>query len=60
MEPLTACRDSKDDKFVELAVAGHATYIVTGDSDLLALDPFRGIQILSPSLFLGLRALKKD
>lgn len=45
---ITACRDSKDDKFLELGVSGQATFIVTGDSDLLALDPFRGIRIVSP------------
>lgn len=47
-ERITACRDSKDDKFLELSVSGHATHIVTGDSDLLALDPFRGIRIVPP------------
>lgn len=50
-----ACRDPKDDKFLSLAVSGHATHIVTGDSDLLALHPFRGIAILSPSDFLEQR-----
>jgi putative PIN family toxin of toxin-antitoxin system len=52
---IAACRDPKDDKFLELAISGHATHIVTGDSDLLALDPFRGIRILPPHLFLELR-----
>jgi putative PIN family toxin of toxin-antitoxin system len=51
---ITACRDSNDDKFLELAVSGRATHIVTGDSDLLALHPFQGIQILSPHSFLKL------
>jgi uncharacterized protein len=51
---ITACRDTKDDKFLELAVSGQGTHIVTGDSDLLALNPFRGIQILPPHLFLDL------
>ena len=51
---IAACRDSKDDKFLELAVSGHATHIVTGDSDLLVLNPFQGIEILSPSSFLAL------
>ena len=37
---IKACRDSKDDKFLELALSGHATYIVTGDSDLLLSIPF--------------------
>jgi putative PIN family toxin of toxin-antitoxin system len=41
--PIVACRDSKDDKFLELAVNGHADYIVTGDADLIALHPFRNI-----------------
>jgi predicted nucleic acid-binding protein len=49
---ITACRDSKDDKFLEVAVTGHATHIVTGDEDLLALNPFLGIQIVSPKVLL--------
>jgi len=51
-EAITACRDPKDDKFLELAVCGHATCIVTGDDDLLALNPFRRIPILSAEQFL--------
>jgi putative PIN family toxin of toxin-antitoxin system len=51
---ITACRDSEDDKFLELAVSGHATHVVTGDTDLLVLNPFQGIQILTPSSFLAL------
>jgi putative PIN family toxin of toxin-antitoxin system len=49
---IVACRDPKDDKFLELAVSGQAEYIVTGDADLIALHPFRTIQILTPSAFL--------
>lgn len=45
---ITACRNSKDDKFLELGVSGHATHIITGDTDLLALNPFQGIQIVPP------------
>jgi putative PIN family toxin of toxin-antitoxin system len=51
---IQACRDPKDDKFLELAVSGHGSHIVTGDSDLLALHPFQGIQILPPHRFLEL------
>ncbi len=51
---IAACRDPKDDKFLELGVSGGATYIITGDSDLLALNPFQGIQILPPHSFLEL------
>ena len=51
-ETIQVCRDPKDDKFLELAVAGAATCIVTGDEDLLALHPFRDIPILTPTQFL--------
>lgn len=51
-EPVIACRDPKEDKFLELAVNGRADLIVSGDADLLALDPFRGIPIVTPALFL--------
>jgi uncharacterized protein len=54
---ISASRDPKDDKLLELAVSGRATHIVTGDSDLLALDPFQGIRILTPSSFLELPSL---
>jgi putative PIN family toxin of toxin-antitoxin system len=49
---ITACRDARDDKFLELAVSGRAQYIVSGDSDLLVLSPFRGITVLTPQAFL--------
>ena len=48
---ITACRDPEDDKFLELAVNGHADLIVSGDADLLALDPFRGMPIVTPAAF---------
>jgi uncharacterized protein len=51
---ISACRDPKDDKFLELAVSGLADYIVSGDSDLLALNPFRGVRITPPHTFLKL------
>jgi putative PIN family toxin of toxin-antitoxin system len=46
--PIRACRDFRDDKFLEVAVHGRADAIVTGDADLLDLNPFLGIMILSP------------
>lgn len=49
---IAACRDPKDDKFLELAVSGGATCIVSGDSDLLSLNPFQGIPIMTPQVFL--------
>jgi putative PIN family toxin of toxin-antitoxin system len=51
-ERIIACRDPKDDKFLELAISGGADVIVSGDADLLALHPFRGIPIETPAAFL--------
>ena len=50
---VNACRDPKDNKFLEAAVSANAAVIVTGDADLLALNPFEGIRILSMSAFLS-------
>jgi putative PIN family toxin of toxin-antitoxin system len=50
---VTACRDPKDDKFLEAALAGSADCIVSGDGDLLALTPFENIPILRPAEFLA-------
>lgn len=55
-ERITACRDAKDDKFLELAVGGKADFIVSGDDDLLALNPFRGTPILTPREFMSGKA----
>ena len=51
-EQIAACRDPKDDKFLEVAVSGKADVIVTGDEDLLVLHPFAGIPILPSAAFL--------
>jgi putative PIN family toxin of toxin-antitoxin system len=51
-EELRVCRDAKDDKFLELAVSGRAAYLISGDADLLALHPFRGIAIMTATEFL--------
>jgi putative PIN family toxin of toxin-antitoxin system len=50
-EQMAACRDPKDDKFLELAVNGNADIIVSGDADLLVMDRFRGIPIIAPAAF---------
>ncbi|MEB3310356.1 MAG: putative toxin-antitoxin system toxin component, PIN family [Snowella sp.] len=48
---INLCRDPKDNKFLELAVNGKADYLITGDQDLLILNPFQNISILSPQAF---------
>ena len=48
------CRDAKDDKYLELALAAGAEIIVSSDDDLLVLHPWRGVHILSPADYLAL------
>jgi uncharacterized protein len=50
---IQACRHPPDDKFLELAIDGRADKIITGDLDLLALNPFRGIPIITPAQYLA-------
>ena len=53
-ETIRACRDPKDNHILELAVCGRAQVIVTGESDLLVLNPFQEIQIVAPRDFLSI------
>lgn len=53
LHEIKACRDPRDDKFLELAVSGSANLLLTGDRDLLALHPFRSIPIFTPSDWLA-------
>ena len=43
--------DPKDDPVVACAVEGEADYIVSGDQDLLALEIYKDIQIITPRQF---------
>lgn len=52
-ESIRICRDEKDDKFLELAVSGDANHIITGDLDLLILNPFQNIEIITPDTFVS-------
>ncbi|MCC7196988.1 putative toxin-antitoxin system toxin component, PIN family [Candidatus Peregrinibacteria bacterium] len=45
-------RDPKDDKFVNCAISANATYIVSGDNDLLELKEIGKTKILTPSAFI--------
>jgi len=53
-QTIAACRDPKDDKFLEAALAGAADCIVSGDADLLEMKSFESIPILRPAAFLAL------
>jgi|LakMenEpi03Aug12_release.lakeMendotaPanAssembly.Ray.scaffolds.fasta_scaffold587036_1 putative PIN family toxin of toxin-antitoxin system len=43
------CRDKDDDAVLALALAAHADIVISGDDDLLCLNPFEGIPILMPA-----------
>ena len=49
---LSACRDPKDDKFLALAMACEAMVIISSDADLLSLQRWNNIAIISPADFL--------
>ncbi len=54
LPPVRVSRDPDDDKFLATAVAGAADYLVTGDvSDLLELQRYKGVTILSPRDFIS-------
>lgn len=52
VDVVNECRDAKDDKILELSLSGKADLIISGDKDLLVLNPFRSIQIQSVEQFL--------
>ena len=45
------CRDPKDNKFLALALAGKADFLVTGDEDLLVLNPYHQCTICTVTDF---------
>jgi putative PIN family toxin of toxin-antitoxin system len=49
-------RDPGDDFILACALESEAASVVTGDQDLLALHPFRGVAIVTPAAFLQLVA----
>jgi len=46
------CRDRDDDKFLETALEGGVQAIISGDQDLLMMNPFKNIEILTAQYFL--------
>lgn len=56
VQRVQVARDPDDDKFLEVAVNGRADVIVSGDGDLLELNPFRGVSILTPAAYMNRQA----
>jgi predicted nucleic acid-binding protein len=47
------CRDRNDDVFLAVCRAVKADVLVSSDQDLLIMNPWKGIQILTPAEFLA-------
>jgi putative PIN family toxin of toxin-antitoxin system len=52
-------RDIRDTKIIACAIAGRADYVITGDKDLLILEEYKGIVILTPRNFLEMYKYEK-
>ena len=48
---INDCRDPKDNFLLDLALSADAQYLITGDSDLLALNPFHSVTIVKAHEF---------
>lgn len=48
---IEVCRDPDDNKFIECAIDSKALYIVSGDNDLLVLERFKNIEIITAKEF---------
>ena len=48
---IEICRDPDDDKFINCARDAHAMYIVSGDKDLLVIQQFENISIVTAKEF---------
>lgn len=51
-QKVRVCRDDKDNIIIEAAITAKADCIVSGDNDLLMLNQYCGIPIISPGKFL--------
>lgn len=51
---VTEFRDAKDNRYLELALAADASIIISGDMDLLILDPWRNVRVMTPAEFVRL------
>jgi putative PIN family toxin of toxin-antitoxin system len=47
----SASRDPKDNFLLDLAETAAADFLITGDHDLLILNPFKGTRIVTPAEF---------
>lgn len=53
-ESVGVSKDPDDDKYIAAALEGRAQFVVGGDSDLLNLQEYEGVRMVSPRMFLEL------
>ena len=53
LQRVNSCRDPNDDKFIELALNSDANFLITGDKDLLVMNPYRNTSIITPKEYLS-------
>jgi putative PIN family toxin of toxin-antitoxin system len=54
IEIMAIAADPSDNRCLECAVEGGASYIISGDQHLLELEEFEGIVILAPAVFVAI------
>ncbi len=57
---VTISRDADDNKFIETAILGNCTYIVSGDKDLLDIGAYQSVAILTPAQFLNIHVKQQN
>ena len=55
---IPVCRDADDDNILAAAVDANCDCIVAGDKDLLVLNPYQTVAILSPRTFLDVEGME--
>lgn len=53
-QKVDICRDPKDNKFLDVAIASYADYLITGDDDLLVLERIGNTSIITPRKFIDI------
>lgn len=50
-QKVDICRDPKDNKFLDIAIASYSDFLITGDDDLLVLEKIGNTSIITPREF---------
>jgi len=50
---LPPCRDPEDNRFLALVLAAEADALVSSDEDLLMMNPWRGVPVMTAAEFLA-------